>query len=117
MFGDPISVREGVTIDVELNVSANPQPSFHQWTSIRNEVQEVFMNDNGISVSLDRILFNPTSREHSGVYRLVANNSAGSSEYNFTLDVQCEPFTVRALCLIVTYEIIDSICVFVSHYI
>ena len=86
--GDPIRVREGEAIAVELNVSANPQPNFYKWTHTRDDMQQMVMNDNRIAVTLNSIIFNPTSREDSGVYRLVANNSAGSSEYNFTLDVQ-----------------------------
>lgn len=84
-------MREGEAITVELNVSANPQPNFYEWTRTGNNIQQIVTNDR-ITVSLNSIVFNPTSRNDSGVYRLLANNSAGSSEYNFTLDVQCKLF-------------------------
>lgn len=83
--GDPLIVREGEAITVELNISANPPPSSYEWT---RDMQQVVMDGDGITVSLNSIVFDPTSRTHSGIYRLVANNSAGSSEYSFTLDVQ-----------------------------
>jgi subtilase family serine protease len=111
-IGDPVRVREGEALTVELNVSANPQPNFYEWTHTRDDVQRIVMNDNRITVSLNSIVFNPTSRNDSGVYRLAANNSAGSSEYSFTLDVQRKSSCGFSVACIVAC---DDRCAFISR--
>ena len=70
---------------VTLTVTSNPCPSYI-W--LRNGVQ--MTSSNGVTLTLDSITLDPAMREHSGMYRLVATNSAGMGDFNFTLDVQCE---------------------------
>ena len=105
-LGDPIAVREGQAVTVELNVSANPQPNSYNWTHLRDDMIRVVTNENGITRRLDSVTFNPASRNHSGEYRLVINNSAGSSEYNFTLDVQCKNHVYCNLTLMYSVRVI-----------
>ena len=73
---------------ITLTVSANPRPNY-AWS--RNGEQVT--SGNGLTLSLDSITFNPATREHSGTYRLIVTNSAGTGEFNFTLDVQCKIIT------------------------
>lgn len=70
---------------INLAVTSNPRPSY-EW--LRNGVQVT--SGNGLTLALDSITLDPAMREHSGMYRLVATNSAGMGDFNFTLDVQCE---------------------------
>ena len=70
---------------VTLTVTSNPRPSY-VW--LRNGQQVT--SGNGLTLALDSITFDPVVREHAGMYRLVATNSAGMDDFNFTLDVQCE---------------------------
>ena len=85
---DPLIVREGIATTITLTVFANPHPTY-TWS--RNGKQVT--SGNGLTLALDSITFNPAMREHSGMYRLVATNSAGTGEFNFTLDVQCKIIT------------------------
>ena len=79
-------VREGDTGIINLIVSANPQPTSYMWSRNGRTVA----SGDGLNLTLNSFTFNPAMREHSGMYTLEANNSAGTGEYNFTLDVQCK---------------------------
>ena len=80
---DPID--EGMNLTVPLTVLANPVPTY-VWTRDGAPVT----NGNGVTVSLKSIAFKPVSRQHTGLYKIVATNSAGMDSFNFTLDVQCK---------------------------
>lgn len=73
---------------IAFSVSANPPPSF-MW--MRNG--EVVGNDSVRVVNTSSIMLNPADRSHAGMYRLVVNNSVGTADYNFTLDVLCKYIT------------------------
>ena len=84
---NPLILKEGEANTMNLIISASPKPvTTFMW--FRND--EVLFTDNGLTLALDSITFNPAMREHSGMYRLIATNSAGTGEFNFTLDVLCE---------------------------
>ena len=78
--------REGESLSVLLNVSANPRPDQYVWTQNGGLAR----SENGRTVALESITFDPLSREHDGVYVLNASNSAGFRTYTFTLDVLCK---------------------------
>ena len=89
---DPID--EGMNLTVPLTVMANPIPTY-VWT--RNGV--TLGSGNGITVSLKSIMFKPISRQHAGLYKIVATNSVGMDSFNFTLDVRCKLIHAFRLCL------------------
>ena len=80
---DPID--EGMNLTVPLTVLANPIPTY-VWT--RNGA--TVGSGNGITVSLKSITFKPVSRQHAGLYKIVATNQVGMDSFNFSLDVRCK---------------------------
>lgn len=84
--GDPVVGREGQTLTIQLNVSANPVPTF-TWTL--NGV--VLPSSNRVTVELAYIQFDSLQKNDSGVYKLEATNIIGTTNYTFVLDVQYPP--------------------------
>lgn len=83
---NPVVIREGQALTIDLEVLANPQPMYN-WT--RNG--ELIGTDINVTVVLDSLVFNPVLRKHIGQYILTTVNSAGSNSYSFQMDVQYPP--------------------------
>ena len=91
-FPDSKNVLEGQTVVLPVQVSGSPQPTL-TWYHDNNIVD----NDYAHEIASDGTLTILTAEmKHSGVYQLVAENSAGSTEQQFSLSVARESVTMNA---------------------
>ena len=91
-------VNEGMATTISFTVSSNPPLTTYIW--LRNGKQVT--SSNNLILAHDSITFDPAMREHSGKYRLVATNSVGSGDFNFTLEVLCKLHDLA--CIIIYYQ-------------
>ena len=91
-FPDSKSVVEGQMVVLRVQVSGIPHPSL-TWYHGNNPVENDYAHDIAIDGSLT---IHSAELKHSGEYRLVATNSAGSTEQQLSLTVGREAVTVTA---------------------
>ena len=94
------TVQEGDPFAITLGLDAFPFPGPDNFTWFFNG-QMVTLVPPGITLGVDFIDIQMTTRLDSGTYRVVANNIAGSGEASFELIVQTPSMSTQNLLYII----------------
>ena len=104
---DPLSIsthpqnttdKEGATVTLSCNVTGNPTPTI-TWLKNGSPINTSGNSRISFTEQNAKLIITKVSREDSGEYQCVANNSLGNvTSRAATLDVQCK-FTVCLLIL------------------
>ena len=81
-----MTVNERNRVEFPVKVSGTPDPQltwYHESTRLDNDYAHEISNDGTLVITTAEM-------EHSGTYRLVASNSAGTTEKKFTLKLISE---------------------------
>ena len=85
-FPNNMTVNEGNRVEFPVKVSGTPDPQltwYHESTRLDNDYAHEISTDGTLVIAT-------TEMKHSGTYRLVASNTAGTAERKFTLKLVSE---------------------------
>ena len=85
-FPEDMTVTEGSRVEFPVKVSGTPDPQltwYHESTRLDNDYAHEISTDGTLVIAT-------TEMKHSGAYRLVASNTAGTTEKKFTLKLISE---------------------------
>ena len=85
-FPNNMTVNEGNRVEFPVKVSGTPDPQltwYHESTRLDNDYAHEISSDGTLVIAT-------TEMKHSGTYRLVASNTAGTAEKKFTLKLISE---------------------------
>lgn len=89
MVNDAFTVIEGETLQILLNLTANPIPGAGMYSWSFNG--DPLTSDSAVMVEVDSISFvTGVDRTRTGTYMVEATNLAGNDSASFTLEVFCE---------------------------
>ena len=82
-FPEDMTVTEGNRVEFPVKVSGTPEPQltwYHESTRLNNDYAHEISTDGTLIIAT-------TETTHSGTYRLVASNSAGTAEKKVKLEL------------------------------
>lgn len=87
-FDGYADVKENQSFNVTLEASAYPMPIIYTW--FHPTGRQLFTDQSRIFINQGQLSMTSVQKSDLGMYRCVANNSYGSTEANFTLNVLCK---------------------------